>query len=153
MSSNSPRKQVKIYTDGSCSKNPGPGGWAAIMRYNNAEREISGGAYETTNNRMEVTAAIEALNALKEPCDVTLYSDSKYLIDAVEKKWLDAWRKKGWKKSDNKPVLNIDLWEKLLIMLDTHNVNFVWVKGHNEHPENERCDALAVEQTKRHSVN
>ena len=138
------RKHVTIFTDGACSGNPGPGGWGAILRYNQAERELSGGEKETTNNRMELTAAISALSALKEPCKVTLYSDSKYLVDGMSKGWAKGWRAKGWKKSDGKQALNVDLWEKLILLLDVHKVTFVWVKGHNGHPYNERCDALAT---------
>ena len=143
------RKQVEIFTDGACSGNPGPGGWGAILRYRGREKELSGGERETTNNRMELTAAIEALSALKEPCDVTLTSDSRYLTDAVTKKWVYSWRRKGWKKSDGTPALNADLWERLLPLLETHRVTFVWVRGHNEHPENERCDRMAVAESKK----
>ena len=132
-------KTVEIYTDGACSGNPGPGGWGAILRYKGVEKELCGGEPETTNNRMELTAVISALYALKEPCDVQLYSDSKYLIDAVTK---------GWIKADKKPALNSDLWDTLLSLLDKHTVEFIWVKGHAGHPENERCDTLAVEQSR-----
>lgn len=142
-------KKVNIYTDGACSGNPGPGGWAAILRYGKTEREICGGEEHTTNNRMELTAVIMALKALKEPCEVDLYSDSKYVVEAIEKNWAVSWRKRGWKKSDNKPALNPDLWEELLNLLDIHKVNFVWIKGHNEHPENERCDKMAVSEWKK----
>ena len=137
-------KTVTIYTDGACSGNPGPGGWGAILEWNGVEKEISGGAAETTNNRMELTGVIEALSLLKEPCVVELYSDSKYVIDALSKGWVYGWQKKGWKKSDNSPALNVDLWERLLPLLKYHEVEFVWVKGHAGHPENERCDRLAV---------
>ena len=140
-------KKVEIYTDGACSGNPGPGGYGVIMKYKDVVKELSGGAYDTTNNRMEMTAVITALDALKEPCEVDLYSDSKYIIDAVTKGWAKSWKANGWKKADKKPALNSDLWEKLLALLDTHNVNFIWVKGHAGHPENERCDQLAVEQS------
>ena len=143
------RKEVTIFTDGACSGNPGPGGWGAILRYKQTERELSGGEKDTTNNRMELTAAIMALSALKEPCKVTLTSDSKYLIDGITKGWAKGWRAKGWKKSDGKPALNPDLWQKLLELTETHDVSFVWIKGHNEHPENERCDQLAVEESKK----
>lgn len=139
-----PTKTVELFTDGACSGNPGPGGWGAILRYKGHEKELSGGEAETTNNRMELTAAIEGLAALKEPCAVTLYSDSKYLIDAVTKGWALSWRRNGWKKADKKPALNVDLWERLLQLLERHSVTLVWVKGHAGHPENERCDALAV---------
>jgi ribonuclease HI len=137
-------KHVDIYTDGACSSNPGPGGFGAVLVYNGTEKELSGGFPETTNNRMELTAAIEGLSALKERCDVTLYSDSRYLVDAVEKGWIYSWRKNGWKKSDKKPVLNIDLWEKLCDLLEKHEVEFKWVRGHAGHPMNERCDRLAA---------
>ena len=137
-------KQVEIFTDGACSGNPGKGGWGAVLRYQNAERELCGGAPDTTNNRMELTAVIEALSALKEPCEVTLTTDSKYVVDAIQKGWVYGWKKNGWRKADKKPALNIDLWEALLPLLEKHTVSFVWVKGHAGHPENERCDALAV---------
>ena len=136
-------KHVDIYTDGSCRKNPGPGGWGAVLVYGTAERELSGGDPETTNNKMEITAVISALEALKEPCDVTVTSDSKYVCDAVTLGWAESWRAKGWKKADGKPALNPDLWEKLLDLLKVHTVRFVWVKGHAGHPYNERCDAMA----------
>ena len=139
-------KKVEIFTDGACSGNPGPGGWGAILRYNGVEKELSGGERQTTNNRMELCAVLNALSALKEPCDVVLTSDSKYVIDSVSKGWVYSWEKKGWKKSDGKPALNVDLWERLLPLLETHNVTFVWIKGHAGHPENERCDALAVKE-------
>lgn len=139
-------KKVLIFTDGACSGNPGPGGWGAILRYGAAERELSGGEAQTTNNRMELTAAIRALEALKEPCEVTLYSDSRYLVDAVQKGWARSWQARGWIRSDTKPALNPDLWAQLLALLDRHTVTLVWVKGHNAHPENERCDRLAVAQ-------
>lgn len=141
-------KKIDIFTDGACLGNPGPGGYGAILRYGNKERELSGGFADTTNNRMELQAAISALGVLKEPCDVTLYSDSKYLVDAIEKGWAKSWRAKGWKKSDNKPALNPDLWEELLDLLGKHQVTLVWVKGHDGHPENERCDVLAVTAAK-----
>lgn len=143
------RKHVTIFTDGACSGNPGPGGWGAILRYNQAERELSGGEKETTNNRMELTAAINALSALKEPCKVTLYSDSKYLVDGMSKGWAKGWRAKGWKKSDGKPALNPDLWQQLLDLFERHQVELIWIKGHNEHPENERCDRMAVAESKK----
>lgn len=137
-------KKVEIYTDGACSGNPGKGGWGAILVYNGKEKEISGGSQETTNNRMELTAVIEALKKLKEPCEVTLTTDSKYVCDAVTKGWVYSWQKNSWKKADKKPALNVDLWERLLPLLEKHSVTFNWVKGHNGHPYNERCDALAV---------
>ena len=139
-------KKVNIYTDGACSGNPGPGGWGAVLVYRGIEREMSGGEASTTNNRMELTAVIRALSALKEPCDVTLTSDSKYMIDSIEKKWVYGWKKRGWIKSDKTPALNPDLWERLLALLEIHTVKLVWVKGHAGHPYNERCDALACEQ-------
>jgi len=145
----SQRKKVEIFTDGACSGNPGPGGWGAILRYKGAEKELCGGEKDTTNNRMELTAAIMALSALKEPCDVVLTSDSKYLIDGLQKGWAKGWRTKGWKKSDGKPALNPDLWQRLLELNDTHNITLVWIKGHNEHPENERCDKMAVAESKK----
>ncbi|MCQ2450023.1 MAG: ribonuclease HI [Clostridia bacterium] len=138
------KKKIQLFTDGACSGNPGPGGWGAILRYGEHEKELSGGEPETTNNRMELTAVIEGLSALKEPCDVHLVTDSKYVVDAVLKGWVYSWQKNGWRKADKKPALNVDLWEKLLHQLDRHSVNFEWVKGHAGHPENERCDALAV---------
>ncbi|MGM9669174.1 MAG: ribonuclease HI [Faecousia sp.] len=139
-------KTVEIYTDGACSGNPGPGGWGAILSYNGHELEISGGEANTTNNRMELTAVIRALEKLKEPCVVELYSDSKYVIDALEKGWAWGWRKKNWVKSDRQPALNPDLWEVLLDLTKRHEVRYHWVKGHAANPKNERCDALAVAQ-------
>lgn len=137
-------KHVDIFTDGACSGNPGPGGWGAILRYKETEKVISGGSPKTTNNRMELTGVISALKLLKEPCDVTLTTDSKYVADGLGKGWAEGWKKNGWKKADKKPALNTDLWEELLELYHTHNVKICWVKGHAEHPENERCDALAV---------
>ena len=137
-------KHVDIYTDGACRGNPGPGGWGAILVYNGREKELSGGERETTNNRMELSAVIAALSALKEPCDITLTSDSKYVVDAVTKGWVESWRRNGWRKADKSPALNVDLWEQLLPLLQMHHVNFVWVRGHNGHPYNERCDVLAT---------
>ncbi len=142
--------EVKIFTDGACSGNPGPGGWGAVLRCGGHEKELSGGEARTTNNRMELTAVITALEALKYPCKVTLTSDSKYVIDAVTKGWAKKWQANGWIKSDKKPALNPDLWEKLLSLLEIHDVTFVWVKGHAGHPENERCDELAVHQAARY---
>lgn len=143
-------KKVYIYTDGACSGNPGAGGWGAILKYGPAEKELSGYEPETTNNRMELTAVISALSALKEPCEVELTTDSKYVCDGIEKGWARSWRAKGWKKSDGKPALNPDLWERLLELLEVHRVKFVWVRGHDGHPENERCDRLAVEEYTKH---
>ena len=142
-------KTVNIYTDGACSGNPGPGGWGAILQYGSTEKELSGGEAQTTNNRMELTAVIEALSALKEPCRVELYSDSKYFIDAVDKGWVYGWKKKGWIKSDKKPALNVDLWEEILALLDIHDVHLHWVKGHAENEKNNRCDELAVAESKK----
>ena len=139
-----PMKFVELFTDGACSGNPGKGGWGAILRYMGHEKEISGGEMETTNNRMELTAVIRGLSMLKEPCSVRLTSDSKYVIDAVTKGWVYGWQRNGWRKADKKPALNVDLWEQLLPLLERHQVEFVWVKGHQGHPENERCDQLAV---------
>ena len=138
-------KSVELFTDGACSGNPGPGGWGAILRFGSAEKELSGGETETTNNRMELTAVIEGLSALKEPCIVKLTTDSKYVADGVTKGWAESWRKNGWRKADKKPALNPDLWEKLLDLLKIHQVEICWVKGHAGHTENERCDKLAVE--------
>lgn len=137
-------KQVTIYTDGACSGNPGPGGWGAVLIYKGVEKELSGGEAQTTNNRMELTAVISALQALKEPCSVELYSDSKYVIDALQKGWAWGWRKKGWIKSDKKPALNPDLWETLLNLTAKHEMTYHWVKGHADNEYNERCDRLAV---------
>ena len=138
-------KHVNIYTDGACRGNPGRGGWGAILVYRNLEKEMSGGEPMTTNNRMELLGAIEALSTLKEPCEVTLTSDSKYLVDAIEKGWARAWKANNWKKSDKSPALNTDLWERLLSLLEIHKVSFVWVRGHRGHPYNERCDKLATD--------
>ena len=138
-------KNVSIYTDGACRGNPGKGGWGAILVYGGREKELSGGEVETTNNRMELSAVIAALGALKEPCEVTLTTDSQYVVNAIEKGWLASWQQKGWRKSDRGAVLNVDLWQKLVALLDLHKVNFVWVKGHNGHPYNERCDKLATD--------
>ena len=138
-------KKITIYTDGACSGNPGPGGWGAILEYKGVRKEISGGEAETTNNRMELMGAIAALERLREPCEVTLTSDSRYLVDAVTKGWAKSWRRNGWRKADKSPALNSDLWARLLELLEIHRVTFIWVRGHVGHPYNERCDALAVE--------
>ena len=138
-------KKVELYSDGACSGNPGPGGYGTILVYEGVEKEFSGGEKNTTNNRMELTGAIVGLEALKYPCEVVLCSDSKYLIDSVTKGWVYSWKKNGWVKSDKKPALNVDLWERLLPLLEKHEVTFKWIKGHNGHKYNERCDALAVE--------
>ena len=143
-------KKIMMYTDGACSGNPGAGGYGCILVYNGKEKIISGGEGDTTNNRMELTAVIKGLEALKEPCSVTVTSDSKYVIDSVKLGWVYGWKKKGWKKSDGKPALNVDLWEQLLPLLERHDVTFEWIKGHNGHPYNERCDTLAVEEVERH---
>lgn len=143
-------KQIEIFTDGACSGNPGPGGWGAVMRYKQYEKELSGGEAETTNNRMEMTALIRALQSLKEPCEITLCSDSKYVIDGLEKGWAKGWRARGWRKSDKSPALNSDLWAQLLELTEQHVIHYKWIKGHAGHPENERCDRLAVEQSKRY---
>ncbi len=137
-------KHVDVYTDGACRGNPGKGGWGAVLVYRGVEKELSGGEPMTTNNRMELSAVIAALSALREPCEITLTSDSKYVVDAVTKGWAKSWKAKGWRKADNSPALNSDLWDKLLKLLDYHQVTFVWVKGHAGHPYNERCDALAT---------
>ena len=138
-------KHVDIFTDGACSGNPGAGGWGAILRFGSAEKELSGGEKETTNNRMELTAVIMGLSALKEPCEVKLVTDSKYVADGITKGWAESWQKNGWRKADKKPALNPDLWEKLLELIKIHKVEINWVKGHAGHPENERCDRLAVQ--------
>jgi len=139
-------KTVEIYTDGACSGNPGPGGWGAVLRYGGVEKELSGGEAATTNNRMELTGVIRALEALKEDCRVELYSDSKYVVDALEKGWAVKWRANGWKKPDKKTALNPDLWERLLALCERHELHCHWVKGHAENEYNNRCDALAVAQ-------
>ncbi len=144
-------KQVELYTDGACSGNPGAGGWGAILRFGPHEKELSGGEGNTTNNRMELSAVIAGLSALKEPCAVTVYSDSKYIVDAVTQGWAEKWKQNGWMRNKKDKALNPDLWEALLSLLKTHQVTFVWVKGHAGHPENERCDALAVAQSRRYA--
>ena len=136
-------KEVQIYTDGACRNNPGPGGWGAILVYGKYEKELSGGERDTTNNRMELLAAISGLSALKERCSVTLYSDSKYLVDAYLEGWISSWRASGWKRG-REEVKNKDLWERLVALTDMHEVKFVWVKGHDGHEYNERCDRLAT---------
>ena len=142
-------KTVTLYTDGACSGNPGPGGWGAILEYNGHTLELSGGAPSTTNNRMELTAVIRGLERLKEPCIVELYSDSKYVLDALEKGWAVSWKKRGWVKSDKKPALNPDLWERLLELTGVHTLRCHWVKGHADNPKNNRCDELAVAEWKK----
>ncbi len=143
---------VEIFTDGACSGNPGPGGYGVVLRYGTVEKELSGGDSNTTNNRMELMGVIKGLLALKRPCKVTLTTDSKYVCDSINKGWVFGWKKKGWIKSDKKPALNVDLWEQLLPLLELHDVTFNWVKGHAGHPENERCDRLAVEQRNKFST-
>ena len=142
-------KTVTLYTDGACSGNPGPGGWGAILEYMGHEKELSGGEDSTTNNRMELTAVIQGLSCLKEPCIVELYSDSKYVIDGLQKGWAEGWKKRGWIKADKKPALNPDLWERLLELTHIHQMRYHWVKGHAENPKNNRCDEMAVSQWKR----
>lgn len=143
-------KRVEIFTDGACSGNPGPGGWGAVLRYGETEKAISGGEPETTNNRMELTGVIRAFQCLKEPCEVILTSDSRYVCDAITKGWAKKWQKNGWVKADKKPALNTDLWEALLALLDRHRVTVQWIKGHAGHPENERCDSMAVAQSQKY---
>ena len=142
-------KKIEIYTDGACSGNPGPGGWGAVLRYKGIEKELSGGEQNTTNNRMELTAVIKALEALKEPCMITLYTDSKYVSDAFNQGWIYSWMKKDWKKADGKPVLNRELWQQLYALWKQHDITLVWVKGHADNVYNNRCDELAVAQSKR----
>lgn len=142
-------KLVQLYTDGSCSGNPGPGGWGAILIYQGVEKELSGGAADTTNNRMELTAVISGLTALKEPCQVELYTDSQYIASAINQGWLESWKRRGWKKADKSPVLNQELWQQLDGQLARHQVCFHWVKGHADNALNNRCDQLAVAQTRR----
>ncbi|HBH95232.1 MAG TPA: ribonuclease HI [Ruminococcaceae bacterium] len=143
---NQTKKQVYIFSDGACSGNPGPGGYGVILRCDGREKELSGGEAMTTNNRMELMGVITGLEALKYPCRVTVQTDSKYVADGIEKGWARSWKKNNWIKSDKKPALNSDLWDRLLNLLDIHEVRFTWIKGHAGHPENERCDKLAVEQ-------
>ena len=143
-------KHIDIYTDGSCKCNPGPGGWGAILRYNGHEKELHGFDEATTNNKMELTAVIMALKALKEPCEVVVTTDSKYVVDAITKGWAKKWQANGWRKADKKPAQNVELFEQLLKLIDEHNVTFNWIKGHAGHPENERCDRLAVMEYESH---
>ncbi len=143
-------KNVDIYTDGSCKINPGPGGWAAILVYGSAEREICGGEADTTNNRMELKAVINALKMLKEPCSVRITTDSRYVADGIGKGWAASWKKRGWKKADKSPALNPELWDELLGLCETHDVSFEWVKGHAGHPYNERCDTLAQTEAEKY---
>lgn len=143
------KKLVYIYSDGACSGNPGPGGYGVILRCDGREKEISGGEAHTTNNRMELSGVIAGLEALKFPCRVVLQTDSRYVVDGIEKGWAKSWRRNNWIKSDRKPALNKDLWERLLELLEVHEVSFVWIKGHAGHEENERCDRLAVAESRR----
>ena len=143
------KKHVEIYTDGACSGNPGHGGWGVVLRYGEREKELSGGEDQTTNNRMELTAVIKGLEALKESCEITLYTDSKYVSDAFNQGWIYAWMKKGWKKADNKPVLNKELWQRLYELWKMHDITLVWVKGHADNRYNNRCDEMAVVESKK----
>ena len=143
-------KVIEMYSDGACSGNPGPGGYGVILRYKGTEKELSGGDRDTTNNRMELMGVIAGLEALKEPCRVTIYTDSQYVVNGITKGWAASWKANGWKKKDKKPALNSDLWDRLLGQVDRHQVEFVWIKGHAGHPENERCDRLAVAQSERY---
>ncbi len=145
-------KKVELFADGACSGNPGPGGWGTILRFGTAEKELSGGAADTTNNRMEITAVLEGLRALKYPCSVTVTTDSQYVFNSITKGWAESWKKNGWVKKDKKPALNADLWEALLAELGKHSVEFKWIKGHNGHSENERCDALAVAMSNKYKT-
>ena len=144
-------KHIDIYTDGACKGNPGPGGWGAVLRYKGHEKELSGGEADTTNNRMEMLAVIKALEALKEPCEVTLTTDSRYVCDSVNKGWAKKWKANNWIKSNKSKAKNPELWDTILKLLDIHKVRFIWVKGHTGHPENERCDALASAQAMKYS--
>lgn len=142
-------KEVTIYTDGACSGNPGAGGWGTILVYKGIEKEMSGGEAETTNNRMELTAVIEGLKALKEPCKVKVITDSQYVSNGITLGWAESWKKNGWRKKDKKPALNPELWDALLTEISRHEVTFEWVRGHDGHPENERCDRLAVAESQK----
>lgn len=142
-------KHVDIFTDGACSGNPGPGGWGAILRYKGTDKCISGGEAETTNNRMELSAVIESLKLLKETCEVTLWTDSKYVADGLGKGWAAGWKRNGWKKADKKPALNTDLWDELLSLYEKHEITIQWIKGHASHPENEKCDKMAVAESQK----
>ena len=139
-------KKVTVYTDGACSGNPGPGGYGAVLIYEGVEKEIAGGEKSTTNNKMEMMAVIKGLEALKEPCEVSVYSDSAYIVNAIEQGWIDSWKKNGWRKADKKPVKNVDLWERLLELMNTHKVTFNKVKGHADDEYNNRCDRIAVRE-------
>ena len=137
-------KEVKLYTDGACSGNPGPGGYGTILIYNGVEKEISGGEKETTNNKMEIMAVLEGLRMLKEPCDVTVYSDSAYVVNSIDKGWIYGWKKNNWRKKDKSLVKNVELWEEMLKFMSIHKVKFIKVKGHSDNEYNNRCDSLAV---------
>ncbi|WP_399388665.1 ribonuclease HI [Thermoanaerobacterium sp. CMT5567-10] len=143
--------EIDIYTDGACSGNPGPGGWGAVLIYNDIKKEISGYEENTTNNRMELTAAIKALSLLKRSCKINLYSDSSYLINAFNQKWIENWQKRGWLKSDKTPVENKDLWLKLLDLSSCHDIKWIKVKGHSDNEYNNRCDKLATDEIRKHS--
>jgi len=149
MSENNDKNKVIVYTDGACSGNPGPGGWAALLQWNQQEKELTGGAPDTTNNRMEMRAVIEALKALKRPCHVKIHSDSALIINAFKQGWIDTWLKRNWKKANKKPVENRDLWEEMLAAMQTHKVEWIKVKGHSDNERNNRVDRLAVEESKR----
>lgn len=142
-------KEIYIYTDGACKGNPGPGGWGAILKYKDHQKEISGYEPMTTNNRMEITALIEALAIVKEPCNINVYSDSQYLCKAIQNDWINKWKNNNWYKNKKEAVANVDLWEKILTLIEPHNIKIEWVKGHSGFPENERCDKLAVEAIKK----
>lgn len=149
---NEERRSVTIYTDGACIGNPGPGGYGVILKYGAAAKELSGGEASTTNNRMELTAAVKGLSALKFPCDVTLVSDSQYLVNAFRLGWIERWEQKGWKRPKSGPIPNTDLWKELQRLCSVHSVRFVWVRGHDGHPENERCDRLARSEAEKHAA-
>ena len=142
-------KTIKLYTDGACSGNPGPGGWGAILLYGPHKKELSGGEAQTTNNRMELLGAIRGLEALIEPCEVDLYTDSQYIVNAIEKRWVYKWRANNWMRNKDEPAKNPDLWQALLKLMDTHKVTFHWVKGHAENQYNNRCDELAVAESRK----
>lgn len=144
-------KSIELYTDGACSGNPGPGGWGSLLVYKGQEKELSGGALETTNNQMELMAVIEGLKKLKEPCHIHIFTDSKYVLEGATK-WLIGWKKNNWKKADKKPVLNVALWQELDELLSQHQVDWTWVKGHAGHPENERVDQLACRERDAHKA-
>ena len=141
--------KVEMFTDGACSGNPGPGGWGTILRCNGTEKEMSGGESNTTNNRMELLAVINGLSALNRRCEVKIYTDSQYVVNGITKGWAESWKKNGWRKKDKKPALNADLWDMLLTLLAEHEYSFISLKGHDGHPENERCDAMAVAESKK----